>query len=392
MYYPYLEHSGVKGMRWGVRRYQNHDGSLTPAGRAHYGVGPARKIGKSIDSALKKAKKGAGRVTKSMGKTLKNIKTNRAAKREASAERKLNKAVAKGDVKKILKRVDRMSDAELKTALNRARDVKMMKDLRQPKTPLSEKVGNVATAVTKTAGAFNAIAKARKERLEYKRAKEAYEREEDERAEKERKAWEEERAAKKAEKAAKRAEKEAGREGKKTPLERVTGEVVDWWPDNNNNNDDKIRRITGPSYTPNWRKGSGDMSKSIAGFISGATQPKKEQKQLGGPAYTPNFFAFTEGPSSSKPSKQKVVNLLPDLSSTKSSKKSNPVELVLETAAPSAKKKPKNNAEMQKTWAEVMDWDGRRKTDAAKLARELDDLQEQMKNPGKKRKKRYSYK
>ena len=26
-------HYGVKGMRWGVRRYRNEDGSLTPAGR-----------------------------------------------------------------------------------------------------------------------------------------------------------------------------------------------------------------------------------------------------------------------------------------------------------------------------------------------------------------------
>lgn len=29
----YLVHHGVKGMRWGVRRYQNKDGSLTPLGK-----------------------------------------------------------------------------------------------------------------------------------------------------------------------------------------------------------------------------------------------------------------------------------------------------------------------------------------------------------------------
>lgn len=30
-----LYHYGVKGMKWGVRRYQNKDGSLTPAGKKH---------------------------------------------------------------------------------------------------------------------------------------------------------------------------------------------------------------------------------------------------------------------------------------------------------------------------------------------------------------------
>ena len=29
-----LYHHGIKGMRWGVRRFQNEDGTLTPEGRA----------------------------------------------------------------------------------------------------------------------------------------------------------------------------------------------------------------------------------------------------------------------------------------------------------------------------------------------------------------------
>lgn len=35
-----LYHHGIKGQRWGVRRYQNADGSLTEEGYQHWGLNP----------------------------------------------------------------------------------------------------------------------------------------------------------------------------------------------------------------------------------------------------------------------------------------------------------------------------------------------------------------
>lgn len=45
-----IEHSGVKGQKWGVRRYQNEDGSLTALGREHYGVSELSSINRDLDS------------------------------------------------------------------------------------------------------------------------------------------------------------------------------------------------------------------------------------------------------------------------------------------------------------------------------------------------------
>lgn len=39
----HIEHFQIKGAKWGVRRFQNHDGSLTPAGRERYGYGKGSK-------------------------------------------------------------------------------------------------------------------------------------------------------------------------------------------------------------------------------------------------------------------------------------------------------------------------------------------------------------
>ena len=42
----YLAHYGVDGQKWGERKYQNPDGSLTPEGRIHYGVKGEREAKK----------------------------------------------------------------------------------------------------------------------------------------------------------------------------------------------------------------------------------------------------------------------------------------------------------------------------------------------------------
>ena len=38
-----LEHSGIKGQKWGIRRFQNEDGTLTEAGKARYNQDGSRK-------------------------------------------------------------------------------------------------------------------------------------------------------------------------------------------------------------------------------------------------------------------------------------------------------------------------------------------------------------
>ena len=51
-----LQHMGTIGMKWGVRRYQNKDGSLTAAGRAHYGYGAPRAASVGTTTVVRKTK------------------------------------------------------------------------------------------------------------------------------------------------------------------------------------------------------------------------------------------------------------------------------------------------------------------------------------------------
>lgn len=52
----YLVHHGIKGQRWGVRRYQNADGTLTEAGKKRY-MKNAERIGKISNIARERKMK-----------------------------------------------------------------------------------------------------------------------------------------------------------------------------------------------------------------------------------------------------------------------------------------------------------------------------------------------
>lgn len=59
MYNNELYHHGIKGMRWGVRRYQNKDGTLTSAGkkRRHLGIDDKGNINLITDKTSAKGKR-----------------------------------------------------------------------------------------------------------------------------------------------------------------------------------------------------------------------------------------------------------------------------------------------------------------------------------------------
>lgn len=87
-----LYHWGIKGMKWGVRRYQNKDGTLTAAGKKRRNK-TINGINKMYDKANAYAKSQADRY-ESKGKTAKASVMNEMIKRNEKSRAEKVKAVS----------------------------------------------------------------------------------------------------------------------------------------------------------------------------------------------------------------------------------------------------------------------------------------------------------
>ena len=98
-----LWHHGIMGMKWGIRRYQNPDGSLTTAGKIRYGN--KNRLEASVN------KKAAKLQRKYNDLTGKSIRQNNAAKDKTDEEARKKDSKSKS--------ISEMSSEELQAAINR---------------------------------------------------------------------------------------------------------------------------------------------------------------------------------------------------------------------------------------------------------------------------------
>lgn len=114
-----LKHHGVKGQKWGVRRYQNADGSLTSAGKKRYTQGSGKADKPESGRAANATKKTVDFVKKTAAAGAEKVK----AKRQAAAEKKeAEAALAKkrAEIEAIRNRpASELTDDELRARINR---------------------------------------------------------------------------------------------------------------------------------------------------------------------------------------------------------------------------------------------------------------------------------
>jgi len=127
-----LEHYGIKGQKWGLRRFQNPDGSYTELGKERRRVGFKEESKKDDESKKDSTKKDETPDIKIGGKAYKDMtkKELRAAKKRARhneaerrAQREFNRdkreAIDRGDMAFISKNISKFTNDEIDAAVNR---------------------------------------------------------------------------------------------------------------------------------------------------------------------------------------------------------------------------------------------------------------------------------
>lgn len=129
-----LEHYGVPKMKWHHRRWQYEDGSLTPAGREHYGVGPPRSIDPEhpITSRMAKAAQ-AFQERRAVAKIYaeKEARTKRLqeGKKTAKLKREQRAKLVKEMTRTpddLVKNRDKLTDEEFKAAVEKFEKLKQI--------------------------------------------------------------------------------------------------------------------------------------------------------------------------------------------------------------------------------------------------------------------------
>jgi hypothetical protein len=92
-----LYHHGIKGQKWGIRRYQNDDGTLTDAGRKRYSAG---KISRELNKTDREIAKYVSRNAESRVQ-LKNGKLSNVAADKVKARIKANDALIRDGKKRV---------------------------------------------------------------------------------------------------------------------------------------------------------------------------------------------------------------------------------------------------------------------------------------------------
>lgn len=145
-----LYHWGIKGMKWGVRRYQNTDGTLTPAGQKRYERDQRENAGKK-----KGNKVGAADPDRWVKEDMERSKKLTDASSHMTNElKKINDSAVKNTPKTKMD-LSNMSDKELRDQINRAFLEKQYNDMFAPQT--TSKGREYAGKVLETAGSVLAV-------------------------------------------------------------------------------------------------------------------------------------------------------------------------------------------------------------------------------------------